>query len=160
MATWFAFYCPLGYYFFVETSWPRKPGDKARIATYYNFASVRANDYTCRLRFYYHMWGDHIGNLSVKVRDTIGGPETTLWIRNGQVGNYWARAEVILQSPKDFQVHLGIVDYFVSSMFFSAFYIVGIAVRRCTKLCSCFSDFPVFPCSSTGSITKRLLLNI
>ncbi|CAB4029849.1 MAM and LDL-receptor class A domain-containing 2-like, partial [Paramuricea clavata] len=50
------------------------------------------------------MWGDHIGNLSVKVRDTIGGPETTLWIRNGQVGNYWARAEVILQSPKDFQI--------------------------------------------------------
>ena len=59
------------------------------------------------------MWGDHIGNLSVKVRDTIGGPENTLWIRNDKVGNYWARAEVVLSSVNDFQVHLGTVESFL-----------------------------------------------
>lgn len=91
---------------FVETSWPRKPGDKARFATFFSFVGLRAGDNTCRMRFYYHMWGDHIGNLSVKVRDTIGGPETTLWIQNDQVATYWERAEVILKSTKDFQVHL------------------------------------------------------
>ena len=101
----------------METSWPRKPGDKARLATHYNFAGLRAGDSTCRMRFYYHMWGEHIGNLSVKVRDTIGGPETTLWIRDGQVGNYWARAEVVLQSTNDFQVHFGIIAVFLFELF-------------------------------------------
>ena len=98
---------------FVETSWPRKPGDRARLGTYYTFAGLRAGDSSCQMRFYYHMWGDHIGNLSVKVRDTIGGPETTLWIRNDKVGNYWARAEVVLSSVNDFQVHLGTVESFL-----------------------------------------------
>lgn len=97
-----------GYYLYVETSSPRKPGDKARLATFHYFAGMRADDFTCRVRFYYHMWGgDHIGNLSVKVRDAIGGPETTLWIQNGQIGNYWARADVVLRSTKAFQVRIG-----------------------------------------------------
>ena len=59
------------------------------------------------------MWGDHIGNFSVKVRNAIGGPETTLWSRNTQMGNYWERAEVVLSSTQDFQVHLGTVGSFL-----------------------------------------------
>ena len=93
-----------GYYFFVETSYPRKLGDKARLATFITFAGLSSSDFTCKMRFFYHMFGDHIGNLSVKVRDTIGGHETTLWKTDGNVGNYWIRTEVTLRSTKDFQV--------------------------------------------------------
>jgi hypothetical protein len=121
MITRLVFHSFVGYYFFVETSWPRKPGDKARLATYYNFAGLRAGDDTCRMRFYYHMWGEHIGNLSVKVRDTIGGPETTLWTKNGKVGNYWARAEVVLQNINDFQVHFGITSGVFRTLWFSSY---------------------------------------
>ena len=49
---------------YTETSWPRKPGDRARLIT----PVIKSESKGCRLRFYYHMKGDHIGWLVVYVR--------------------------------------------------------------------------------------------
>ncbi len=49
---------------YVETSWPRQPGDRARLIT----PVIKSESKGCRLRFYYHMSGDDIGSLLVYVR--------------------------------------------------------------------------------------------
>ena len=52
-----------GNYMFIETSAPRKPGDKARLST----GPLNANKAVC-LQFYYHMSGANIGSLNIWVQ--------------------------------------------------------------------------------------------
>ena len=49
---------------YTETSWPRKPGDRARLIT----PVIKSESKECRVRFYYHMKGANIGSLVVYVR--------------------------------------------------------------------------------------------
>ena len=49
---------------YTETSWPRKPGDRARLIT----PVIKSESKGCRVRFYYHMKGANIGSLVVYVR--------------------------------------------------------------------------------------------
>lgn len=50
-----------GHYLYTETSYPRKPGDNARL----NSPIIKRSSSGCSLRFFYHMKGTHIGNLVV-----------------------------------------------------------------------------------------------
>ena len=92
-----------GYYLYSEASWPRKKGDKARLAS--GFISAMApGDTSCKLRFYFHMFGPDIGSLNVYTRPCNGCAETLVYTRSGNVGNFWDRAEVALPSTVPFQV--------------------------------------------------------
>ena len=94
-----------GYYLFSEASWPRKKGDKARLASGFISGTQGRND--CKLRFYYHMFGSDIGSLNVYTRPCNGCAETLVYSRSGDVGNFWDRAEVTLRSAVPFQVFKG-----------------------------------------------------
>ena len=86
-----------------EASWPRQKGDKARLASGF-LSSLPQGDTSCRLRFYFHMFGPDIGSLNVYTRPCNGCAETLVYSRSGNVGNFWDRAEVILKSTVPFQV--------------------------------------------------------
>ena len=58
----------LGHYIYIETSAPRRPGDKARLTS----PSYPAATNSECLQFYYHMYGIHIGTLNVRVSKHVG----------------------------------------------------------------------------------------
>lgn len=86
-----------------EASWPRKKGDKARLASGF-ISAMPPGDTSCKLRFYFHMFGSDIGSLNVYTRPCNGCAETLVYTRTGNVGNFWDRAEVALPSTVPFQV--------------------------------------------------------
>ncbi|EDO47787.1 predicted protein [Nematostella vectensis] len=87
-----------GYYIYIETSYPRKPGEKARVES----ALIPATRQKC-LQFWYHMYGPHVDTLNVytKQNSALGQP---VWVRNGTQGNRWRHATVDLTVPQKFQV--------------------------------------------------------
>ncbi|XP_066300039.1 MAM and LDL-receptor class A domain-containing protein 2-like [Branchiostoma lanceolatum] len=91
-----------GYYLYIEAS-NRQNGNFARVASRI-FAGTTGSTNPCTLRFYYHMYGNNIGSLAVKMRTTYGGPLTQIWARTSPVGNYWERAEIMIQSSGLFRL--------------------------------------------------------
>lgn len=84
---------------YIETSYPRKQGDKARfISPTYN--SVKGGQ--C-FQFWYHMYGQDIGTLNVYIKkgQNLGIP---VWIRSGNRGNVWKVAQVAITSSSSFNV--------------------------------------------------------
>ncbi len=82
-----------GYYVYIESSSPRKKGDKARISKQYT--SLPAGG-SC-LSFWYHMFGSHTGRLNVYVRKSASGSlGNTSWSMIGQQGNKWVKGQVSL----------------------------------------------------------------
>ena len=65
----------LGYYAYIESSAPRKRGDKARLMT------VPLKGVYC-LRFAYNMYGRTIGQLNIY--HVLHGSELNIWWRKGQ----------------------------------------------------------------------------
>lgn len=74
-----------GYYFFIEASW-RSGGDVARLET----PKIQSNGNTTCMVFYYHLYGQSIGTLRVKVGDQV------LWELSGNQGDSWYKATVPL----------------------------------------------------------------
>ena len=92
----------VGHYMYIETSWPRRPGDNARL----NSPILKSTSSNCYLRFYYHMKGNHIGSLLVRKRTSYytGGLSSPLLNVTGAQGDFWYRALVQIQySQQDFQ---------------------------------------------------------
>ncbi len=50
------------------------------------------------------MYGYDVGALNVYTRNYIGGPLTRIWNQNGEKGDEWLRAKVILQATSSFQI--------------------------------------------------------
>ncbi|XP_041367445.1 MAM and LDL-receptor class A domain-containing protein 2-like [Gigantopelta aegis] len=86
-----------GYYLYIESSSPRVPNDTARII--YNMPKPPGK---CSLRFWYHMYGTHIGALNVYSK-TLDRGQNLLASVKGQQGNKWIRKEVSLLSSTPFQ---------------------------------------------------------
>ena len=84
---------------YIETSSPRKRGDFAQIAS-----PVFKPNSKCKVRFFYHMYGQHIGSLNIKTRTSVSGAMTQQWSLSGNQGNSWKRAEVLLSLTQNFQV--------------------------------------------------------
>lgn len=80
---------------YIETSWPRRPGDNARL----NSAILRSTSSNCYLRFYYHMKGSHIGSLLVRTRTSyyVGGLSNPILNITGPQGDFWYRG--LVQAP-------------------------------------------------------------
>jgi len=72
-------------YLFIETSHPRKKGDKAVLLSH---PLVLSNEDT--MSFQYHMFGGTMGELKVDV-DGV-----TVWSKKGNQGNKWSTASVSL----------------------------------------------------------------
>ena len=89
----------LGFYMYIETSSPRKLGDKARFVSP-SYASVKGGQ--C-FQFWYHMYGNDIGRLNVfiKIGNNNGIP---VWTRAGNRGNVWKVAQVAITTTSSFNV--------------------------------------------------------
>ncbi|XP_074619287.1 uncharacterized protein LOC141878299 isoform X2 [Acropora palmata] len=74
-----------GFYMYIETSYPRSYGDKAKLLL--SPPSSIIGKFSC-LKFYYHMYGATINRLNV-----FNG-NSTVFTKSGQQGNMWMYAEV------------------------------------------------------------------
>ena len=54
----------------IEASYPQTPGQKARLIS----RPFEPKNNGCRLVFYYHMYGEDMGELNVYVRYAANGP--------------------------------------------------------------------------------------
>ena len=88
-----------GYYMYIETSLPRKQGDKARFISpsYKSLPSGKC------FQFWYHMYGQDIGTLNVYTK-TASSTRSLAWTRTGNRGNMWKIAQFTVKGTADFQV--------------------------------------------------------
>ncbi|XP_072182119.1 MAM and LDL-receptor class A domain-containing protein 1-like [Diadema setosum] len=88
------------WYLYLETS-NTELGQRARLVspTFRGFIGQ-----SCYLRFYFHMFGEDIGQLNVYTRSEENGPLVLLWNRQGNHGDFFQRADISLSSPLDFQI--------------------------------------------------------
>ncbi len=83
---------------YIETSSPRNAGDNAKLEL-----SVSGNGALSCLKFYYHMYGDTMGTL------TVYSGNTSVFSTSGNHGNYWleARRTIYLDCTVSFnQFHM------------------------------------------------------
>lgn len=90
-----------GHYIYIETSSPRKMGNKARI---YSPVFQTSNSGRCRMRFFYYMYGINVNALNIYTEQFELGPMVLAWNLTGQQGNSWLRAEIPLTSEAPFRV--------------------------------------------------------
>ncbi|XP_015206050.1 MAM domain-containing glycosylphosphatidylinositol anchor protein 2 isoform X2 [Lepisosteus oculatus] len=100
-----------GFYMYIETSRPRREGEKARLLTpIFNVAPKNpygaTNSAYC-FSFYYHMYGRHIGTLNAYLR--LKGQtslESPMWTLSGNQGERWWQARVNIHPTSSFQMML------------------------------------------------------
>ena len=94
---------------YIETSYPRKKGDKAKLEI-----PVSGNAVLACLKFFYHMYGDAMGSLTV-----FSGSAVVLNV-SGNQGNYWIQADISihLRNAVSFNDHgaLFVIEFY-SNMF-------------------------------------------
>jgi len=78
-----------GYFMYIETSSPRQPGDVAVLESKLYPAPLHGR---C-LHFYYHMYGEHMGELIVLLSPD-NGIDTEIWMENKDKGNQWILQQV------------------------------------------------------------------
>lgn len=81
----------VGKYIYIETSAPRRRGDKARILS----PQVPGGSPLC-FQFFYHMYGPHIGTLNVFVKSVQLNGTQTVWTKSLNQGNKWVFAQVTI----------------------------------------------------------------
>lgn len=60
---------------------------------------------TCTVRWFYHMFGIHIGTLNAYTRTSLSGPLNKIWTMTGNQGNAWKRGKAAINVPSsNFQV--------------------------------------------------------
>ncbi|XP_025085553.1 MAM and LDL-receptor class A domain-containing protein 1-like [Pomacea canaliculata] len=91
-----------GYYMYIDSSPPSKPGDKAWLLSIDAFNPTLGS--TCALRFYYHMYGAAIGNLNIYTRISLHGNLKQILSLSGNYGDAWMRKDIILQEKELFQI--------------------------------------------------------
>ena len=74
-----------GYYLYIETSPPRVEGDNAKLELY-----ASGNGELSCLEFYYHMYGDTMGTL------TVFSESAVIFNASGNHGNTWKKAEITI----------------------------------------------------------------
>lgn len=57
----------------------------------------------CVLSFWYHMYGSHIGTLSVKLA-FLDGTQPTIWSKSGSQGDKWQNSRLVIGSRQLFKV--------------------------------------------------------
>ncbi|XP_060847650.1 MAM and LDL-receptor class A domain-containing protein 1-like isoform X1 [Rhopalosiphum padi] len=91
-----------GGYAFIDSSYPRRPGDMARMSSM-EFDPTGPDTPLC-LRFWTHMYGNGIGTLTISISDTREGEDRDIWSLTGEAGNSWYQAEVPVSSANPFKI--------------------------------------------------------
>lgn len=103
----------IGHYVYIEASSPRVKGEVARLTS--DRFKVSAGFNWC-LRFWYHMYGNSVGSLKVKIKIYPFNPSRpyyrTLWTQQSNHGDVWLSDQVLLNSPNNFEVWMN--DCFAS----------------------------------------------
>ena len=85
------FYRFVGYFMYIETSSPRKSGEVAVLQSKLYPASTSGR---C-LQFYYNMYGEDMGSLTVKISYSSDAVEDAqLWKKEKDQGTQWVLARV------------------------------------------------------------------
>ncbi|XP_039405795.1 MAM and LDL-receptor class A domain-containing protein 1 [Corvus cornix cornix] len=92
---------PSGHYIFIKSSFFQLPGQKARISS----PVLSRRNKNCKIIFYYHMYGVHIGSLIIYQRTTLKHEKILLNLTGNQ-GNFWQRKALTVSGDgdEDFQV--------------------------------------------------------
>eukprot|EP00117_Sycon_ciliatum_P042503 scpid2178/ scgid30914/ MAM and LDL-receptor class A domain-containing protein C10orf112 len=89
-----------GHFVYVEASGPSHTlGDNALLVTNYTYPAT--TDSSCHIRFYYHMYGNRMGNLSLFLEDDFS-VRTLVWSKSGDQGYFWHRADVTVRSTSPY----------------------------------------------------------
>ncbi|CAF3880634.1 unnamed protein product, partial [Rotaria sp. Silwood1] len=90
-----------GYFMFIETSFPQKPGNKGRL-----ISVVEQPQHGRCLQFWYHMYGRNIGQLNVYMSTNTSGNDThpLVWSRGANVGNVWRKAQISTEYKDPFYI--------------------------------------------------------
>ena len=81
---------------YIEASWPRVAGDNAKLEF-----SVPGNRGLSCLEFYYHMYGDTMGTL------TVFSGSGVVFNASGNHGNTWIKAEITIHLDSIVSFKLG-----------------------------------------------------
>jgi hypothetical protein len=79
-----------GYYIYFESSSPAQRGDRAILQDKPILPGVTV----CGIYFWYHMYGQVTGTLTVTLQPLDGGDAVTLWELSGEQENRWLEAKV------------------------------------------------------------------
>ena len=80
------------YYLYIETSSPTNQGYKARLQS----NAIPSSSTRRCFKFYYHMYGADMGELNVYIKESYA--TTLVWKLNGEQGNAWKQATVLIRS--------------------------------------------------------------
>lgn len=92
-------WCFVGKYVYIESSAPRKPGDKARLIS----PQITSTSPMC-MSFYYHMYGQHIGTLNVYLKTGNTLPRSAVWSKSLNQGNKWILGQTTIQATQPYNV--------------------------------------------------------
>jgi hypothetical protein len=92
-------YLLTGYYMYIETSAPRRPGQKARVLS----PTFPPTTGRC-MTFFYHMYGQ-VGTLNIRLFSQ-GTLRPAIWTRSGNQYNMWRIGQVTLNSDSPYQVSI------------------------------------------------------
>lgn len=106
----FSSFSSLGAYAFIETSSPRKQGDKARLVSTQFNGTASKNCFT----FWYHMYGSSIGSLNLY--QVVGNTETLIWTLSGNKGRQWFNGQVPVGNQAKYKVAKHCQPPFTSSL--------------------------------------------
>ena len=104
---------------YIEASSPRQMNDTASLVS----PLIRSTK-TCTMRFFYNMFGEHIGILNVYRK--VGNVKSLLWTISGDNGRNWLKKEIDLSAS--------------SSGFYVRFSSILLCVLCRTSLYSCISS--------------------
>ncbi|XP_078234386.1 MAM and LDL-receptor class A domain-containing protein 1 [Pogona vitticeps] len=90
---------PSGHYIFIKNFFPQLPGQEARIFS----VMISKKSKNCKIIFYYHMYGENIGSLTV-YQETVSTSRKVLFTLSGNQGNFWKRKVLPLEADEDFRV--------------------------------------------------------
>ena len=72
----------------------------------WNDTITQSQDTPCYMTFYYHMLGDHIGELKIYRVGLVNGEEEKIFSEDGDHGDVWNRGIVFLNSSQSFVVKI------------------------------------------------------
>lgn len=92
-----------GWYIYAESSGGSN-GDRALLST----TRIGQTGPQCVLSFWYHMYGQSVGTLSVKL-SFLDGTQPVIWTKSGDQGNSWLQSRLVIGSRQLLKVSGGCV---------------------------------------------------
>lgn len=93
-----------GGYAFIDSRFPRRPGDTARLISS-SFPATNPDAPIC-VHFWFHMFGTGIGNLKLYLRHfrDLDAVLQEIWGLSGNAGNAWYMSQITVGSLDDYQL--------------------------------------------------------